>query len=179
MCIRDRQYIVSNLPTGVAGLLIAAIFAAAMSSVDTSLNSGATLVLCDIYKRYVHRDADEKTSMRVLYASTLFLGFVGTAVAFVMSQYSTSILDTWWKLQGAFTGGMLGLFLLGLISRRAQNAHAVLAVTVGVILILWMAWEKPLHGFMTNVFGASTIVIVGVLLCSVFSPAPKEPTTLR
>ena len=171
------QYIISNLPPGIAGLLIAAIFAAAMSSMDTSLNSGATLVLCDIYKRYMNPSANERQSMFVLYASTLFFGVVGTITAFAMTRVA-SALDMWWILQGAFTGGMLGLFLLGLISRKAQNPHAVVAVVVGVLIILWMSikaewlpesfagYANPLHAFMTNVLGASAIVLVGVLAAS-------------
>ncbi len=178
------QFIISRLPTGVAGLLIAAIFAAAMSSMDTSLNSGATLVLCDIHKRYIHPDAGERESMRVLYGATLFFGVAGTLTALAMTKVE-SALDMWWILQGAFTGGMLGLFLLGLISRKAQNPQAMLAVSIGVLIVLWMSLKadwlpaslapmaNPLHPLMTNVVGASSIVLIGVLAASIWKPANK------
>ena len=167
------HFIVSHLPPGLAGLLIAAIFAAAMSSMDTSLNSAATLVHCDIYKRYYRPHASERESMRVLYGATLVFGLLGTVTAVAMMRVK-SALDMWWSLQGVFTGGMLGLFLLGLISRRARNHHAVAAVCVGVLVILWLSlsqWlpdqvsflRNPLHSFMTIVVGTSTIVIVGAL----------------
>ena len=172
------HFIVNKLPLGLAGLLIAAIFAAAMSSMDTSLNSSATLVLCDVYKRYLKPGAGERESMRVLYISTLAFGAVGTFTAIAMIRVK-SALDMWWNLQGIFTGGMLGLFLLGLVSRRAKNPQAIAAVAVGVLLILWMSlsktdqwpaafasWANPLHGFMTIVFGTSSIVIAGVLLAN-------------
>lgn len=131
-------FIIKKLPAGLAGLLIAAIFAAAMSSVDTSLNSSATLVLCDIYKRFIKPSAGEGESMRVLYGATLVFGVVGTLTAIAMIQVK-SALDAWWNLQGIFTGGMLGLFLLGLISKRAKNAEAALAVAVGVAAITWLS----------------------------------------
>lgn len=169
------HFIVNKLPLGLAGLLIAAIFAAAMSSMDTSLNSSATLILCDVYKRYLRPEAGERESMKVLYSATLVIGVAGTLTAIAMIRVK-SALDAWWNLQGIFTGGMLGLFLLGMVSRRAKNPQAVAAVSVGVLLILWMSlsttgqwpaswssWANPLHGFMTIVLGTSSIVITGVL----------------
>lgn len=179
------HYIISNLPAGLAGLLIAAIFAAAMSSMDTSLNSAATLVLCDIHKRYLHAESGERESMYVLYASTLLFGVVGTVAALAMIRVK-SALDMWWNLQGIFTGGMLGLFLLGLISKRARNPQALVAVAVGVLMICWLSlsttamWPEtlsglanPLHSFMTIVVGTSTIVLVGILGASFARPAQR------
>ena len=108
------HFIVNKLPIGLAGLLIAAIFAAAMSSMDTSLNSSATLYLCDIHKRYFRPEAGDRESMRILHGATLIVGIAGTLTALAMLRVK-SALDAWWNLQGIFTGGMLGLFLLGLI----------------------------------------------------------------
>ena len=169
------HFIVNRLPTGLAGLLIAAIFAAAMSSIDTSLNSSATVFFCDIYQRSIRPTASEKESMRVLHGFTLFMGVAGTIAAVAMLG-AGSALDVWWKLQGAIGGGTLGLFLLGMISRRSQNAHAAFALTLGVLLILWMTvstmdiWPEsladlanPLHGFLTIVCGTALIVILGVV----------------
>jgi SSS family solute:Na+ symporter len=172
------HFIVNQLPIGLAGLLIAAIFAAAMSSMDTSLNSSATLVLCDIYKRYLRPEAGERESMKVLYTATLVIGIVGTFTSLAMIRVK-SALDAWWNLQGIFTGGMLGLFLLGLLAKRARNPQAVLAVVVGIFLILWLSlsksdfwpegwtgWANPLHGFLTIVLGTTTIVLVGAAACA-------------
>ncbi|MCP3973593.1 MAG: sodium:solute symporter, partial [bacterium] len=162
-------------PTGMTGLLIAAVMAAAMSSVDSSLNCSATLFLQDIYKRYVRRgkEVSERESMRVLYSATLVWGGVGTGAALAMMSVK-SALDAWWQLAGIFSGGMLGLFLLGLISRRARNPAAILGVMIGVLVIVWMSlspqWTGPLeplrcpfHSFMTIVIGTLTILLVGLL----------------
>ncbi len=78
------HFIVNKLPIGMAGLLIAAIFAAAMSSMDTSLNSSATLYLCDVHKRYFRPDADDRESMAVLHRATLVMGVAGTLTALAM-----------------------------------------------------------------------------------------------
>lgn len=179
------HFIVKKLPVGLAGLLIAAIFAAAMSSVDTSLNSSATLILSDIYQRYINPDCTERQSMRVLYGSTLMFGVVGTATGVGLAILNNkSALDMWWNLQGIFAGGMLGLFLLGLLSKRAQSPQAAIAGTIGILVILWLAlspagswpesmqnipaiwsaWANPIHKTMTIVVGTTTIVLIGMLL---------------
>lgn len=176
------HFMTHALPSGAAGLIIAAIFAAAMSSVDTSLNSSATVILCDFYKRHINPDADEKTSMRVLRISTVAWGLIGTGVALAMIG-AASVLDIWWKLSGLFAGGMLGLFLLGLISRKANNAAAITGVITGVLALIWVALspesslpeklQSPFHVHMAIVVGTLTIFLVG-LLVSRFSNSKKS-----
>jgi len=158
------HFIVRELPAGLAGLLFAAIFAAAMSSIDTSLNSSATVILSDFYKRYIRPDAGERESMRVLHVSTLLWGAVGTGVALAMIG-EKSLLDRWWQLSGIFTGAMLGLFLLGFVVRRAGALAALAGVICGVGVIAWMTFSPacPLHTFCTSVLGSATIVLVGFL----------------
>ena len=168
------HFIVNRLRYGTAGLLIAAIFAAAMSSIDTSLNSSATIILTDVYRRYFRPDAGQRESMAVLYGTTLLWGALGTGTAVSLIGVD-SILDAWWILSGTFVGGMLGLFLLGLIARFAGNAAAVSGVMAGTAVILWMSlsttdwWPEaqhfmrsPLHKFLIPVVGTTTIVLVGL-----------------
>jgi len=174
-------FIVNGLPTGVAGLLLAAIFAAAMSSIDTSLNSSATVILSDIYRRYLRPQVDGKEAMRVLYATTVLCGVVGTTAALGMIG-AKSILDVWWKLSGVFAGGMLGLFLLGLMLRHVRNTAAAVAVTLGVLVVVWLAlspgagWlpkylQNPLDGNLNVVIGTLTIFFAGALF-SMLLPQP-------
>ncbi len=186
------HFILTELPAGVTGLLVAAIFAAAMSSVDSSLNSSATLVLCDIYKRYFRPDATERESMVVLYSATLFWGVVGTIAALAMIHVQT-VLDAWWLLAGVFGGGILGLFLLGLMVPRSHSKQAAVAVVVGVSVILWMslssadmwpsawaAYESPLNGFLTIVVGTFAILSIGYLLTKLkHFPRPTDSAELN
>jgi SSS family solute:Na+ symporter len=163
------HFIATQLPPGLAGLLIAAIFAAAMSSIDTSLNSAATVTLKDFVQRHLNRGKTEADAMRILRNATLVWGVLGTGVALAMIGQK-SLLDAWWKLSGIFAGGMLGLFLLGLISRRANNAGALAGVIVGVLVICWMtfpdqlpeALRSPFHAHMITVISTLTIFGVGV-----------------
>ena len=164
-------YIVTVLPPGVAGLLIAAIFAAAMSTISTCLNSSATIVLSDYYRRYVNREATERQSIRVLRVTTVAWGLAGTGAALAMTRVR-SALDAWWTLAGIFGGGMLGLFLLGFLSRRATGRAALGGVAAGVLLTLWMtlsprwaafpaALRSPFHEFLVIVFGTAAVLAVG------------------
>jgi SSS family solute:Na+ symporter len=167
------HFIRYHLPPGMAGLVVAAIFAASM---DSNLNSMATLTLRDLYQRYFRPSAREHESMAVLYLSTLFWGALGTGVALLMTR-AQHALDAWWQLAGIFSGGMLGLFLLGLIARWTTSPVAATAVTTGVLAILWMTvsttnrWpaslamlRNPFHELMTMVVGTLTILVVGLVL---------------
>lgn len=182
-------FIVTVLPPGVTGLLIASIFAAAMSTISSSLNSSATVMLHDYYQRYFRPNATEAQKMRVLHLATLAVGVLGTSMALAMIHVK-SALDAWWTLAGIFGGGMLGLFLLGLLSRRAARAAALAGVGAGVLLILWMslspkwtgalaAWRNPFHSFLIIVFGTAAILLVGLAVTLLVSrrakPHPAAP----
>jgi SSS family solute:Na+ symporter len=167
-------FIVSVLPPGVTGLLLASIFAAAMSTISSSLNSSATIFLNDYYLRYVNRGASEKSTMRALYFSTVGFGIAGTGLGIAMINVK-SALDAWWMLAGVFSGGMLGLFLLGFLARTSKRPAAIAGVTVGVLVILWMSlspkWSgslaavsSPFNGLLTIVFGTAALLVTGLLV---------------
>ncbi|WP_425503841.1 sodium:solute symporter [Actomonas aquatica] len=166
-------FIVTVLPPGLTGLLIAAVFAAAMSTVSTSLNSSATIILNDVWPRLTGRVADESLGLKRLRRATIGWGIAGTLMALAMTQVK-SALDAWWILAGVFSGGTLGLFLLGLMSRLASRAAGIAGVAVGVVVILWMtlspkwaAWpdalRSPFHSFLIIVFGTAAILVTGFL----------------
>jgi solute:Na+ symporter, SSS family len=182
------HFIGRMLPSGATGLLIAALFAAGMSTVSTSLNSSATLLAKDWYQRFIHPGAGERGMMRALYASTAVWGVIGTGVALILTRTSENILDVWWLLAGMLGGGMLGLFLLGMISKRANSPVAAAAVLLGLVVVGWMSlskslpgWPKglqsPFHGFLVPVLGTLTILLSGLLLCAVFRPRPRQGRT--
>jgi solute:Na+ symporter, SSS family len=154
--------------------VVAAIFAAAQSTLSGSVTGAATLLLCDVYQRYVRPRATETQNLRVLRGATLLMSLMGTGMALAMMRVK-SALDAWWQLASIFSGGMLGLFLLGLISRRARSAHAATGVTIGVLVIIWMtfspawpdsvaAWRSPFHTNLVVVIGTLAIFLTGLLV---------------
>jgi len=168
-------FIINNLPAGFTGLLIASIFAAGMSTISTSINSSATVILNDYFQKYtVNKDTD-KISMRILYLSTLLFSILSVFIAIVMINVQ-SVLETWWKLASVFSGGMLGLFLLGYFGKKVTNTSAVIGVTAGVLVIGWMSlspilfkspglqsYANHFHSYLTIVFGTVTIFVTGFL----------------
>ncbi|MBR1934032.1 MAG: sodium:solute symporter [Prevotella sp.] len=162
-------FIVNQLPVGITGLLIASIFAAGMSTVSTSITSGATVVLTDYIRPLMPR-ASERAQLLALRLSSLVIGLLGIAVSLALTGVD-SILDAWWKLSSIFSGGMLGLFLLGFVSQRVRNVDAAIGVICGVIVIAWISaaqWlglpETGIHEYLAIVFGTLTIFLVGFLL---------------
>jgi solute:Na+ symporter, SSS family len=179
------MFIATQLPVGTAGLVVAAIFAASM---DSNLNSMATLTYCDIYQRYFRPQAGSRESMVVLYLATFFWGVASVAVAMYMIRVEKT-LDAWWGLAGVFSGGVLGLFVLGLICRRADNVAGAIGVIVGVLVIVWMTLPKlvdvppllrnSLDANLTIVVGTLTIFLVGLLIAEIRARLPAERVEQR
>jgi SSS family solute:Na+ symporter len=169
------HYIATALPVGLAGLLIAAVAAAAQSTISSSLNCGATLILNDVYQRFLNRKASEQTSLRVLRITTVIYGLLGTAAALAMIRVKTA-LDIWWQIAGIFGGGILGVILLGRLT-RATSGQAALATGAGVVIIagrsLFPDRVLPfLHPLFTIVLGTVTILGCGWLLSRI-APARR------
>lgn len=180
------HFIETRLLPGVMGLVLAAVFSAAM---DSNLNCCATLYLCDIHRRYLRPNASERESMMVLHVSTLVMGALSIGTALVLTMIDERALDIWWALVGILSGGVLGLFLLGMMSRRANSMHAAVGTIAGASIIIWMTlssiykrfinkeWEKsdiswllsPFHDNLILVIGSFAVLIVG-LAVSRFSP---------
>lgn len=159
------HFMVNEIPTGLVGLIISAIMSAAMSTISSGMNASATVFSIDIYKRYINPVMNDKQLMKVLYISTAVFGLMGmfTGVAMIGIK---SILDIWWQLSGIFSGGMLGLFLLGMISRKTGNTAALTATIIGVVVILWMTFSSQIPdnlSFLRNMLHSNMIVVVGTL----------------
>lgn len=168
-------FIVHQLPVGVTGLLIAAILAAAMSTIGTSINGCATLTLTDFYLRFFRKDASSREQMAVLYLSSFVWGMIGIACALLMI-HAKGILDAYWLLAGIFSGGMVGIFLLGFFSQRATGNTALFGAVTGLLVIAWMtlsipktslipaAFQCPLNELMITVCGTAAILTTGFFI---------------
>ena len=178
-------FIVHGLPTGLTGLVIASLFSAGMSTIATSINSSATIVLTDFVKRFSKKEMSEKKNMSVLYLASFVVGGLGIVMGLMMMRID-GVLDAWWKLASIFSGGMLGLFLLSLVCHKVKQSHSVAAVIVGLLVIAWMSlsplanegspfyeFRSPLHTYLTIVFGTTAIFLVGFILTKLFNKAEK------
>jgi len=136
-------YIATQVPAGLKGLIIAAIIAAAMSTVDSALNCSATVLLLDFYKRYFRPDIGEKASVAFLRWTTVVWGVLGTGAALLMIR-AKSILDVWWQISGIFGGALLGLFLLAFMKVRLRLWQGIVSIGVSIIAISWGTFARDL-----------------------------------
>jgi len=136
-------FIATELPTGLRGLILAAIVAAAMSTVDSALNCSATVMLLDFVKRFVKRDIGERASLQFLRLATVVWGVLGTGFALLMIR-AKSALYVWWQISGIFGGGILGLFLLCLLRVRLALWQGLAAIGVSVAVISWGTFARDL-----------------------------------
>lgn len=130
-------FIVEHLPAGVAGIIIAAILAAAMSNLSAAFNSLSSTTVVDFYMKFRPRAAERERS-RASHASTLFWAAVLCVVAF-LSRGSTHVVEVGLSIASVAYGALLGVFLLGTVTRRANEWGAIAGMIVGLTLniLLW------------------------------------------
>ncbi len=136
-------FIANELPVGVKGLIIAAILAASMSTVDSALNSSATVLYLDYYKKYFKPNASEKSSINFLRLTTVLWGFLGIVFGFLLIN-AKSALDIWWQISGIFGGGILGLFLLAIFKVKITRNQGISSVILSVLIIVWGTFLRDL-----------------------------------
>ena len=165
-------YIVHELPAGAAGLLIAAVIAAAMSTLATTLNSGSTVLLEDYFKRFFVKGASEKRHLAFLRGANGAITLVSIAAAVAVMR-ATSVLTVWWAMQGIISGGLLGLFFLAFFARRTTSAQAAIATALGTLTLVWITFgqnllplPRPVHINLGIVLSTVVIFFTGYLLGS-------------
>lgn len=166
-------FIGQNLPSGIRGIIIAGIFAASMSSVDSSIHSSTTVFMRD----FIHRYVDSKSELQKVSLArwiTGGLGIMGTLIAIVMTFFDiTSVWDIVLEFAGLFTGAMTGVFMLGIFSTRANGKGAVIGTLVSAIILLLVKSFTSLHFFLYSGIGIVSCVFVGYMASLLF-PSTKN-----
>jgi Na+/proline symporter len=143
-------FIVSEMPQGIAGLLIAAILAAAMSNLSAALNSLSSSTVMDFYLRFRPHSSDEQR-IRVSRISTLFWSVTLFGLAVITQLGGQRVLELGLSIASIPYGGLLGVFLLGTLTSRVDERSAIIGMICGVAtnLLLWTApragWVDPAH----------------------------------
>ena len=137
------HFIATQLPVGMKGLIIAAILAASMSTIDSALNCSATVLFIDYYKKYFRSEPSEKSSILFLRLTTVLWGVAGIAFALLLIN-AKSALDIWWIIAGIFGGGILGLFLLSIFNIKIRQSQGIISVIFSLIIIIWASFARDL-----------------------------------
>ncbi len=159
-------YIMHQLPAGVAGLLIAAIFAASQSTVSSSLNSVATAFIKDIDARLLRPGRSDKTYLRTAQLAVVVVGSISIAVAIWMAKANIeSAFKTFNTLIGLTAGPLGGLFALGIFSRRATGGGAFAGALLGFATVCTLHFSPaPVTGLLFGFVGFAVSFIAGRLL---------------
>lgn len=167
------MFISHGLPVGVSGLVIAALFAASMSTLDSSINSMATTITTDFYRRFKSR-ANDAHFLRFARWITLGLGLVGTLTAIYMAWINTaSLWDQYLKILGLFGGGLCGLFVAGVFTRRTTSAGILIGFVASALILYIVSTHTRVHFFLYGGIGIFGCVIVG-WLASLFMSRPPQ-----
>jgi uncharacterized sodium:solute symporter family permease YidK len=171
-------FVTSHMPIGLVGLIIAAIFAASMSTVAAELNSLATATVIDFYKRHYVPNGTDAQYLRAAKIATGFWGVFACIVAFYAASLGP-LIDVVNRFGSFFYGSILGVFVLAIGTKRATSLGAFVGLFAGMAAVGYAASSTNIAFLWHNVIGAVTVVVVGMLV-SLFDPrAPKVVDTAR
>ncbi len=143
-------YIIHSLPAGVSGIIIASVVAAAMSSIDSELNAMSATFTNDFYLPYFNPKASNRQAMRVARLSTMVCGIFLIAVGVLIADFyrknpQTDLLSIALGVMTLFYGGLLGIFLLGVLTRtRGNNATNISGLAVSTLLIIFISYKAKI-----------------------------------
>lgn len=169
-------FILENMPMGVIGLLIAAIFAAAMSSIAAELNALATATTIDFYRRIYRPEATDAHYVAVGRISTFIWGLFACVVAIFATNLG-SLIEVVNKFGSFFYGSLLGVFVLAFVVKRARARGAFFGLLFGIVSVWIASWYTDIEFLWFNVIGCLVTVAAGYLISLTVSdrdPSPEE-----
>ena len=166
-------FMMSQMPQGVAGLLIAAIFAATMSTISSNINSVSTAFSIDFWKR-LRLHVSDKEMLRVARWTCVISGLIGVGIALLMATWNIiSLLDYFNTILGLLSSGLGGLFFMGLFLPRIDGRSALLGFIVGELVVLLMNQYTQTSFMLYGFIGMVVSILTGWLL-SLFNTAPRK-----
>jgi Na+/proline symporter len=168
------SFLLHYAPAGVLGIMIAVIFAAAMSTFSSEINSLASATVIDFYKRYCLPEATDRHYLLVSRGVTVFWGLFATTAAIFAGRLG-SLIEAVNKVGSYFYGPILGVFLLAFFARRSNAAGAFWGLLAGEVSVLVVAYYSSISWLYYNVVGAATVVLAGSLISRISQAADSQP----
>jgi SSS family transporter len=166
---RVLPYFMSQaFPSGAVGLVIAAILAASLSSIDSAIHSCSSVIFVDVYTRLIRgrpvtgAAGEQNAQLRASRTITGLVGVLGTTLACNVASIGT-LLEIANKLINAFTGPLFGIFLLAMFSRRATSEAALAGGGAGAVTAYLVAYHSPIGFLWPSTFGLAATLAVGAL----------------
>ena len=168
-------YIVTQLPAGLAGLAIAGVFAASMANIDSSMNSVATALTNDFYRRLSPTPPSDRSSLRMARWITFGVGVFGTGISVLLARSDVaSLWDQSAFFIGLFGSGLVGMFLLGIFTHRGHGLGAIIGLAISLSLHAWAKLHQfPMHDWLYALTNLSLSFLLGYIL-SLILPRPDK-----
>jgi SSS family solute:Na+ symporter len=166
-------FVLKHFPHGLVGLVMVGLVAAAMSSLDSTLNALSALSMQDIVRALVKQDVSARTELLLSKMLTVFWGVVCLAFSFYVGDISQTVIESVNKIGSLINGPLLAVFLMGILSRRINGAGARFGLIAGFVGNLWLWKYAPgISWLWWNVIGFLTAYATGYVTSMVFA-APK------
>lgn len=169
-------YLTTYFPVGLVGLMIATIFAAAMSSIDSELTALSSATVIDFYKRWFVTGASEAHYLTASRLATLFWGLVAWGFALRAGQ-GGSLIELVNEVGSLVYGSILGGFLLAFLVKRAHGTPAFIGILCGFATVLWINFNTDIGWLWWNPIGVGVVMAVGTALSYVMTPPEPERAT--
>jgi SSS family transporter len=163
-------FITTRMPIGLVGLMIAAIFAAAMSASGGELNALATATVIDFYRRHFVKEATDSHYLLVSKAATMGWGLFACVVAMYAANQG-SLIEVVNRYGSFFYGSLLGVFVLAIVTKRATARGAFYGLITGMVVVLIVAFTTPIAFLWHNLIGTVVVVVTGMAISFFETPA--------
>ena len=174
--VRDRiypEFIWNSLPHGIAGLVIAAVLAAAMSNLSAALNSLASTTIMDFYKPLARIQRGEAFDLRLARFATILWGVVLFLIALVARHWG-SVLQAGLSIASILYGSLLGVFLLGLLTKRTGEVAAMAGMSAGLLIMLYVKFFTNIAWTWYVLIGTAVTFTIGYTVAMFLHEAPKS-----
>jgi len=165
------SFVMSYLPAGLIGLVIAAVFCAAMSSVSSELNALASTTVIDVYKRLVKPGASDSHYVGVSKFATLFWGVFAIGFALTAHRFAPSLIELVNMIGSLFYGTILGMFLLAFYAKKMSGTAAFVGALVAEAVVIYCKFGTDIAFLWFNVIGCVVTVVVAF---AVHAVAPRR-----
>lgn len=164
-----------TFPTGAVGLVVAAILAASLSSIDSAVNACTSVIVVDLYNRFSRGPtADQRRQVRVSRVATVGLGLTATVLAMNVARIGT-LLEIANKLINAFSGPLFGLYVVALFARRATATGALAGGIAGSLVSYTVAYHTSISFLWPSAFGLAATLVTSAVVSAL---VPVSPQTL-
>ncbi|MYL20789.1 sodium/solute symporter [Halobacillus litoralis] len=167
------RFVVNELPVGISGLIIAGVFAAAMSSLDSALNSLSAVSVRDFYSKFMKKNQSEEHYLKASRYATVFWGIYATIFAFFAGNLGP-VIEAVNQIGSYFYGALLGVFILAIFIKRVNGTGAFAGVIAGMLAVWAVNVFAEISWLYNNLVGAVVAVAVGYAVSFLSKAPPKE-----